>query len=102
LSFKLEPPQICFETVVDSFSLTIFLGMIGCDAMQLSSLEIEQLFSKFSSESGIMVRCNKVGHSMEFRYIVHKNLGHGGCCEWVLEGIKTSIFGKMINDNHDD
>jgi hypothetical protein len=54
--------------------------------MQLGSLELEQFLPKVVGESWIMVRDNRVGHSMEFEDIIHENLSHCGCCEWVLEG----------------
>jgi hypothetical protein len=58
--------------------------------------------SKVVGESWITVRDNRVGHSMKFEYIIHENLSHYGCCEWVLEGTKMIIFGKAIYYNHDD
>jgi hypothetical protein len=97
-----KTPQICFQALVDNFDLTIILGMIGCDEMQFSALEPQQFFPKFAGESWIMVEDNKVGNFMEFEDIVHENLSHTGCCEHVLEGTKMSIFGKLINYNHDD
>jgi hypothetical protein len=80
LSFyiKYETPQICFQTPVDSFSLTIILGMISQAEMQLGSLKLEQLFPNVVGESWIMVKDNRVGHSMKFEDIINENLIRGG------------------------
>jgi hypothetical protein len=71
--------------------------MIGHTEMQLGALELKQLFPKVVGESWITIGDNIVGHSMEFEDIVHENLSHSGCCEWVLEGTKMSIFEKEID-----
>jgi hypothetical protein len=71
-----EAPQICFQELVDNFGLTINLGMIGSVEMQLGALEPEQFFPEVACESWITVKDYRVGHSMEFEDIVHKNLSH--------------------------
>jgi hypothetical protein len=102
LSVRCETYQICFQTLVGNFSLTIHLGMIDRVEMQLGSLELEQFFPKVAGESWIMVGDNRVGHDMDFEDIIHENLSHHGCGEQVLEGTKVSIFGKANDDNHDE
>jgi hypothetical protein len=59
--------------------------MIGGVEMQLGSLEPEQFLPKIVGESWISVRDNRMRHAMEFEDIIHKNLSHCGCCEWVLK-----------------
>jgi hypothetical protein len=41
-------------------------------------------------------------HAMEFEDVIHENLIHNGCCEWVLKSTKISIFGNMIHYYHDE
>jgi hypothetical protein len=65
-------------------------------------MELEQFLPKSVSESSIMIRNNRMRHSMEFEDIIHKHLSHYGCCEWVLKRKKMSIFGKMVHYYHDD
>jgi hypothetical protein len=76
--------------------------MIGCVDIKFGSMELEQFFPKVVIEGWIMVRENRVGHSMKFEDIIHENLSHYGCCERVLEGIEMSIFGKVIDYDNDD
>jgi hypothetical protein len=57
---------------------------------------------KSVGESGILVRDNRMRHAMKFEDIIHENLSHCGCSEWVLKRKEMSIFGKMINYHHDD
>jgi hypothetical protein len=102
LSIGRKTPQICFQALVDNFSLTINIGMIGRAEMQLCSLELEQFLTKVASEGWIVVGGNRVRHSMKFEDINHENLSHDGCCERVLEGTQMSIFRKVIDYNHDD
>jgi hypothetical protein len=78
-------PQICFQTLVDNFYLSISLAMIGSDEMKLGSLESEQLLPKIASESWISIKDNRMRQAMEFEYIIHKNLNRCGCGEWVLK-----------------
>jgi hypothetical protein len=70
--------------------------------MQFSSMELEQFLPKIVGQSWITIGDNSVGHSMNFEYIIDEHLSHGGCCEWVLEGIEMNIFGKEIYYDHDD
>jgi hypothetical protein len=76
--------------------------MISCDEMQLGSLEPKQFLPKIVGENWITVEDNRVRHAMEFEDIIHKNLIHCGCDEWVLKSTEMSIFGKTIYYNHDD
>jgi hypothetical protein len=41
-------------------------------------------------------------HAMKLEDIIHENLSHCGCGEWVLKSTEMSIFGKTINYHHDD
>jgi hypothetical protein len=41
-------------------------------------------------------------HAMKLENMIHENMSHCGCCEWVLKSTKMSIFGKEINYHHDD
>jgi hypothetical protein len=75
-SFLWQTPQICFQELVDSFSLTISMMLIGHDEMQLGSLDIEQFFPKFHGEIWMMVGDNRVWNSMKFEDIIHENLSH--------------------------
>jgi hypothetical protein len=59
--------------------------MIGGAEMQLGALEMEQFFPKIVGKSGISVRDNRMRHAMKLEDIIHENLSHCGCCEWVLE-----------------
>jgi hypothetical protein len=102
LLFGCETTQICFQTLVDSFVLTISLGMTGNVEMQLGALKLEQFLPEIACESWIMVKDKRLGHSMEFEDIVHENLSHRGSYKWVLEGTKMSIYEKAINHYHDD
>jgi len=52
----------------------------------LGSLELKQFLLKVSGEIWITTRDNREGHSKKFEEIIHENLSHGGCGEWVLEG----------------
>jgi hypothetical protein len=67
-----KTPQKCFQTLVDSFSLSISLGMIGSVEMQLGSLEPEQFLPKIVGEIWITVEDSRVRHAMEFEDIIHK------------------------------
>jgi hypothetical protein len=58
--------------------------MIGGAQIKLVSLEHEQFLPNIASESWILVRDNRMRNSMEFEYIIHKNISHFGCDEWVL------------------
>jgi hypothetical protein len=73
-----------------------------CVELQIGSLELEKFLPKITGESGIIVKENRVRHAMEFEDIVHKNLSHCRCHEWVLERIEMIIFGKVIYYKHDD
>jgi hypothetical protein len=53
-------------------------------------------------ESGIYVIDNRMRHAMKIEDIIHENLSHCGCGEWVLKSTKMSIFGNTINYHHDD
>ena len=77
--------QICFQTLVDNFDVAISLGMIGGAEMQFDSLEPEQFLPKIVGEIWISVGENRMRHAMKFEYIIHENLSHCGCGEWVLE-----------------
>jgi hypothetical protein len=70
------------------------MGMIGGANMQLGSLEPKQLFPKIAGESGISIRDNRMRYAMKLEDIIHENLSHCGCGEWVLKSIEMSIFGK--------
>jgi hypothetical protein len=59
--------------------------MIGGVEMQLGSLEPEKFLPKIVSEIWISIRDNRMRHAMEFEYIIHKNMSHYGCGEWVLK-----------------
>jgi hypothetical protein len=59
--------------------------MIGGAEMQLGSLEPEQFLPKIAGESGIFVRDNRMRHAMKLEDIIHENLSHYGCSEWVLK-----------------
>jgi hypothetical protein len=59
--------------------------MIGGVEMQLGSLEPEQFLPKIVGESWISVRDNRMRHAMKFEDIIHENLSHCGCGEWVLK-----------------
>jgi len=76
--------------------------MIGNAEMQLGSLEMKRLFPKIDGKSGISVRDNIMRHAMNLEDIINKTLSHYGCCEWVLESTKMSIFVNTINYHHDD
>jgi hypothetical protein len=102
LSFRCKAPQIGFHTLVDNFSLTISTEMIGGSEMKLGALEMEEFFPKIVGISGISIRDNIMRHAMKLENIIHENLSHRGCCERVLESTKMSIFGKMINYQHDE
>jgi hypothetical protein len=97
-----KTPQICFQTLVDNFSLAIYLGVLGGVEMQLGSLYPEQFLPKIVGESGISIRDNRIRNAMKLEDIIHEYLSHCGCGEWVLKRKKMSIFGNMINDHHDD
>jgi hypothetical protein len=75
--------------------------MIGGVEMQSGSLESKQFLLKITGESLISIR-DRVRHAIKFEYIIHENLSHCGCDEWVLKSTKMSIFGKNINYHHDD
>jgi hypothetical protein len=64
LSIKFKTPQICFETLVDHFYLSIILGTIGCDDMQLGSLKASIFFLETPGKSGIMVKNDRLRHAM--------------------------------------
>jgi hypothetical protein len=81
LSIGHRTPKICFDALVDNFSLSISLGMISYVEMQLGSLELEQFLPKIVGESWITVKYNRVRHAMKFEYIIHKSLSHCGCGE---------------------
>jgi hypothetical protein len=68
----------------------------------LGSLDLVQFLSKIVGQNGIPVRDNKMRHVMKFEDIVHENLSHYGCGEWVLNIIEINIFGNMINYHHDE
>jgi hypothetical protein len=40
---------------------------------------------KIVGESGIFVIYNRMRHAMKFENMIHKNLSHCGCCEWMLK-----------------
>jgi hypothetical protein len=63
------------------------MGMIDGVEMKLGALQMEQLFPKIVGRSGIFVRDNRMRHAMKLEDIIHENLSHYGCCEWVLERI---------------
>jgi hypothetical protein len=70
------------------------MGMICCAEMQLGPLELQQFFPKVASEIWIIVEDNTMRHAMEFEYIIHENLSHSRCFEWVLEGYKNEHIWK--------
>jgi hypothetical protein len=76
--------------------------MIDHAEMKLGSLELEQFLPKIAGKIWITVGDNRVENSMKFEDIIHENLNHCGCYEWLLGGTYMSIFGKVIDDNHDD
>jgi hypothetical protein len=39
---------------------------------------------------------------MKVENIIHENVSHCGCDEWMLQRKQMSIFVKMINHHHDD
>jgi hypothetical protein len=71
LFFKGKTPQICFQTLVDNFCLTISLGMISYGEMQLGALELKQFLPKISCESWVTIRNNRVWHAMKLEDLVH-------------------------------
>jgi hypothetical protein len=71
------------------------------------SLRMDNILSKCKSlvnrlSSGISIRDNGMRHVMKLEDMIHEKLRHCGCSEWVLKRTLMSIFGKMINDHHDD
>jgi len=86
-SIKWKTLQLSFQTLIDNFSLAISLGMVVGVDMQLGSLELEKLFPKIVGEIWISVRDNRIRKTMKFEDIIHENLSHCGCCEWVLKRI---------------
>jgi hypothetical protein len=82
--------------------LTISLGMISCDEMQLGALQLEQSLPKIVGEIWAGIRNNIMRHAMKLEDLIHESLSHSGCCKWVLKRKEMSILGKAINDHHDD
>jgi hypothetical protein len=102
LFFIRKKPQICFQTLVDNFHMTISLGMIRCAEMQLGALEIKQFLPKIACESWVTIRNNRVWHAMNLEDLVHETLSHHGCNKWVLKSIEMRILGKAIHNHHYD
>ena len=101
-TFRGKTPQISLQTLIDDFSLTISLGMIGGVEMQLGALESEQFLPKIAGESWISIINNRMKHAMKLEDMIHENLSHSGCGKWVLKSTKMIILGKTIHDHHDD
>jgi hypothetical protein len=102
LFFRRKTPQICFQTLVDNFHLTISLGMISCAEMQLGALELKQFLPKIACEIWVTIRNNRVRHAMKLEDLVHENLSHRGCSKWVLKSAEMRILGKAIHNHHYD
>jgi hypothetical protein len=98
---RCKTPQIFFQTIVDNFSLAIFLGVIGNAEMQLGSLYVEKFLPKIEGGSGVSVRDNRIRHAMKLEDIIHEDLSHYSSYEWVSKRKKMRIFGEMIYDHHD-
>jgi hypothetical protein len=77
--------EIHFQKLVENFCLAINMRMIGGDVMQLGSLDPKHLLPKIVGESWLSVKNNRMRHAMNFKDIIHENLSHYGCCEWILK-----------------
>jgi hypothetical protein len=76
--------------------------MISCAEMQFSALYLEQFLLEIACEIWVVIINNRVRHAMNLEDLIHEDLGHRGCCKWVLKGEEMSILGKAINNHHDD
>ena len=71
-------------TLIDSFNLTIHLGVIGSVEIELSSLDPKQLLLEIGCEGGVMVHDNSLRHTMEFKDIIYEDLSYHRGLERVL------------------
>jgi hypothetical protein len=74
--FKGKTPQVSIQTLIDDFSLTISLGMIGSFEMKLGALDSEQFWPKIAGECWISIRNNRMRHAMNLEDMIHEKLSH--------------------------
>jgi hypothetical protein len=71
--------EVCFEALVDPFSLPISLRMVSRAHPKLSSSQFEQFLPYFTGEDGILVRDHGLEHSMQAVDLIQEGHNHLRC-----------------------
>ena len=101
LLFIGEEMKVSFQTLVDDFSLTIYLWVILWTHIHFGATEVKEFGPKMTCEICVAVWDNGRRDSMKTEYLVHENLHNWRGGIWMTESTKITIFGDSINQNQD-
>jgi hypothetical protein len=91
--------QVGLQALIQSFRLTIRLGMVRRTHDQLSVREFKQLLPHIIQENVIMIRNDSMWKSMQAIDMVKVYLSHLQGSEGVCKWKKVRVLGEFINDH---
>lgn len=88
--------QIHLQTLINPFTLAIYLRMIDCTHLQFSINQLEQFLLECACKDSISNRCNSSLNAMQFDYIIEKYFGNLNNSKWVFQGKEVCTLCESI------
>ena len=97
LSLINKKPQVLLQFLIDSFCLSISLGMVCGSGSQLNSKESVQFLCEFRHKLGSPIGHNSPRQSMVFPYVLKVELGSSGSSQGSDRAHKVTTLGDGVN-----
>ena len=94
-----ETSQKGFHTLVNSFRLTVRLGVVGCAESELSTCGLEKLLPEVAGEDRITIRDDCTWQPMQLVNLVHIEEGYFGCSLRICQWKEVCELGALVH-NH--
>jgi len=89
--------KICLQTLINTYSLTVCLRVVGCTKFQMSTRKPEEFLPKVAGENSVTVRNDSLRQPMKFEYVIHVQHCYFHGSKRMGQWNKMGIFREFIN-----
>ena len=101
LSLVHEDPDVLFQFLVETFRLSVRLGVVGCRRGGSNAQEFVQLLGEFRHKLRTSIGDNVCGESVEFPHVPEEEFCSSACCDGGMGWNKVGSFANGVYNTHD-
>ena len=96
-----EDAQVCLDLLIDSFCLSISLGVVGCGEVSFNAKSPVQVLHELGVELGSSVMDDLLGNAVESENLVLVHLCHSFRCDRHVGGNGMDLLCEFVDKDAD-